>query len=129
MQNQPITFNKDGSIVFNFQLIYPYEVRRNEACRIRKKYSDRVPIICEVYDPKTIQLTKSKYLTPLDITVGQFLYMMRKKVQLDPSESVYLFTAKNTLPMISMTIKELDRLYKNDDGFLYILLSIESTFG
>jgi hypothetical protein len=48
------------------------EKRKSEAERIRAKYPDRVPVICEKADRSDIpDIDKKKYLVPADLTVGQ----------------------------------------------------------
>ncbi len=50
------------------------EKRRAEAARIRAKYPDRIPVICEKNDKSDItDIDKKKYLVPADLTVGQFV--------------------------------------------------------
>lgn len=52
--------------------------RKAEAERIRQKYSDRIPVICEKVEKSDIPtIDKKKYLVPADLTVGQFVYVIR----------------------------------------------------
>ena len=51
---------------------HPYEKRRAEGEKIRRKYPDRVPVIVEKAPKARIgDLDKKKYLVPSDLTVGQ----------------------------------------------------------
>uniref|UniRef100_A0A8C7AUQ4 Uncharacterized protein n=1 Tax=Neovison vison TaxID=452646 RepID=A0A8C7AUQ4_NEOVI len=51
---------------------HPFEKRRSEGEKIRKKYPDRVPVIVEKAPKARIgDLDKKKYLVPSDLTVGQ----------------------------------------------------------
>ncbi|KVH99145.1 Autophagy protein Atg8 ubiquitin-like protein [Cynara cardunculus var. scolymus] len=59
---------------------------------------------------KSIQ-TEYRYLVPADLTVGQFVYVVRKRIKL---------TA-----MMSAIYEE----NKDEDGFLYMTYSGENTFG
>jgi Autophagy protein Atg8 ubiquitin like len=53
---------------------HPYEKRRAEGEKIRRKYPDRVPVIVEKAPKARIgDLDKKKYLVPSDLTVGQVL--------------------------------------------------------
>ena len=103
--------------------------RKSESLRIKNKYPTRIPIICE----KNIQsdvpdLDKNKYLVPPDLTVGQFLYVIRKRIKLTPEKGLFLFI-DNTIPPSSEIISKIYKDYQNEDGFLYIVYSGENTFG
>jgi hypothetical protein len=74
------------------------EKRKAEAERIRAKYPDRVPVICEKADRSDIpDIDKKKYLVPADLTVGQFQYVIRKRIKLAPEKALFVFCA-NTIP-------------------------------
>lgn len=119
------------NISFDFQKLHTFEKRREESTRIRSKYPDRIPIICEVYskDRKEIDLDKNKYLVPADLSVGQFIYVIRKRVKLKPEKAVYIHTENSVLPATSQIVGNLYKDNKNEDGFLYLIISTESTFG
>jgi GABA(A) receptor-associated protein len=38
-----------------------------------------------------------RYLVPADLTVGQFIYVVRKRIKLSPEKAIFVFV-KNTLP-------------------------------
>jgi hypothetical protein len=74
------------------------EKRKSEAERIRAKYPDRVPVICEKADRSDIpDIDKKKYLVPADLTVGQFHYVIRKRIKLAPEKALFLFCS-NSIP-------------------------------
>lgn len=102
------------------------EQRKAESLKIRTKYPDKIPIICEV--SKDIVLDKNKYLVPNDLTAGQFIYVIRKKMKLLPEQSVFIFINK-TLPPSGELLSEIYKSSKDEDGFLYIYVAMESTFG
>ena len=69
-----------------------------EAKRIRAKYDDRIPVICERANKTDIpDIDKKKYLVPSDLTVGQFVYVIRKRIELPPEKAIFLFI-NNVLP-------------------------------
>lgn len=105
--------------------------RREESTRILVKYPDRIPVICEIAKEyrSLINLDRHKYLVPLDITVAQLVYVLRGRIQLTPEKALFLFTENNMLPPTSETLGALYNRNKNEDGFLYIIVSLESTFG
>ncbi|KAI8006215.1 Autophagy-related protein 8C-like [Camellia lanceoleosa] len=62
-----------------FKMEHPLERRQAEATRIREKYPDRIPVIVERADRCDIpDIDKKKYLVPADLTVGQFVYVVRR---------------------------------------------------
>jgi GABA(A) receptor-associated protein len=93
---------------------HPFEKRKAEAERIvsllppqtpqpnpssqahhalqRQKYSDRIPVICEKVEKSDIAtIDKKKYLVPADLTVGQFVYVIRKRIKLSPEKAIFIF--------------------------------------
>jgi hypothetical protein len=42
-------------------------------------------------------IDKKKYLVPADLTVGQFVYVIRKRIKLSPEKAIFIFV-KNVLP-------------------------------
>ena len=73
---------------FAYKNDHPYEKRAAEAARIREKYPDRIPVICEREPRSNIPpVDKRKYLIPMDLTVGQFVYVIRKRISI-PSDKV-----------------------------------------
>ncbi len=105
------------------------EKRIAEASRIRLKYPDRVPVIVEKAEKSTIpQIDKQKFLVPADLTMGQFLYVVRKRIKLSPDEAMYIFV-NNTLPPAAATMAEIYKNNKDEAGFLTVTYSAESTFG
>ena len=124
--------------VIKFKANHTFEKRKAESKRIRNKYVDRIPVIVEV-EQKTLQtspkfkLDKKKYLVPDDLTIGQFCYVIRKRIKLEPSEAVFMFVItknnKHILPVASSLISQINSEQCHDDGFLYFRVSGESTFG
>ena len=106
-----------------------FEKRQTESTRILEKYSDRVPIIVEK-DPKSDvdDIDKKKYLVPKDLTMGQFMFVIRKRIKLSSEKAIYMFI-NNTLPPSSAFLSTLYEEHKDDDGFLYLTYSGENYFG
>ena len=112
-----------------FSLVASIDKRKSEAERIRAKYPDRVPVICEKADRSDIpDIDKKKYLVPADLTVGQFHYVIRKRIKLAPEKALFLFCS-NSIPPNAALMSTVYEEQKDEDGFLYIQYSGESTFG
>lgn len=105
------------------------EKRRSEAQRIRTKYADRIPVICEKDERSDIpDIDKKKYLVPQDLTVGQFVYVIRKRIKLSSEKAIFIFI-NNVLPPTAALMSKVYNDYKDEDGFLYVQYSGENTFG
>jgi len=113
-----------------FHRSHPFEKRKNEAERILKKYPDRVPVIVQRVENNDAipDVDKKKYLVPSDLTVGQFVYVIRKRIKLSPDQAIYVFVDK-TLPPSASLMSQMYHEHKDSDGFLYFDISGESTFG
>ncbi|KAJ1458450.1 autophagy protein Atg8 ubiquitin like-domain-containing protein [Pelagophyceae sp. CCMP2097] len=85
----------------SFKLEHPLDRRKSEAERIRAKYPDRIPVICEKADKggrsDIPDIDKKKYLVPADLTVGQFIYVIRKRIKLPPERAIFIFV-DNVIP-------------------------------
>ncbi|CAG0891449.1 unnamed protein product [Cyprideis torosa] len=107
----------------------PFEKRLKEGKSIRKKYPDRVPVIVEKAPKARVpDLDKRKYLVPSDLTVGQFYFLIRKRIQLRPEDALFFFV-DDTIPPTASTMGALYQDHQEDDFFLYIAYSDESVFG
>jgi GABA(A) receptor-associated protein len=112
-----------------FKNTHPFSSRLSESLRVLNKYPDRVPIICE--KSKNCDMTeidKHKYLVPTDLTCGQFIYIIRKRLNLPPEKAIFL-VVNGSIPPISTSILELYDKNKNEDGFLYFSYMSENVFG
>ncbi|KAH0901873.1 hypothetical protein HID58_041376 [Brassica napus] len=111
----------------SFQLSNPLETRMNEATRIREKYPDRV-IVEKAGQSDVPDIDKKKYLVPADLTVGQFVYVVRKRIKLGAEKAIFVFV-KDTLPPTAALMSAIYEEHKDEDGFLYMTYSGENTFG
>merc|ERR1712112_198826 len=108
---------------------HPFEKRRTEGEKIRRKYPDRVPVIVEKAPKARIgDLDKKKYLVPSDLTVGQFYFLIRKRISLRPEDALFFFV-NNVIPPTSATMGSLYQEHHEEDFFLYIAYSDESVYG
>ena len=113
----------------SFKEKFDFEKRANEATRIKKKYPDRIPVIVEKAQSSNIpDIDKHKYLVPKDLTVSQFIYVIRKRVKINSGEALFLFI-NNNIPVSSHLMSNVYENNKDSDNFLYCLYQNESTFG
>ena len=104
--------------------------RIREASQISQQYPGRIPIIVERSRSANNMpdIDKNKFLCPDNLSVGQFIYVIRKRITLTPDKAMFLFV-NNTLPLSSALMKEIYAQHHDIDGFLYITYTGESTFG
>lgn len=102
---------------------------KEQSDKICKQYKNRVPIIIwEISD--NILIKKRKFIVPVDITMGQFLYVLRKQIKnVNEYEGLFLFIYKsNVLPSMGDMISKIYAEH-SDNGFLKLSLTKENTFG
>jgi GABA(A) receptor-associated protein len=113
----------------SFKKKFCLKKRIEESSRIMKKYPERVPVIVEKYTSSDIDdIDKNKYLVPGDLTVGQFIYVIRKRLKLVEEKAIFLFIG-NTIPQSSSLMSQIYKEHKDIDGFLYSEYGGEAVFG
>merc|ERR1712209_104544 len=114
---------------WQFKEDHTFDQRCAESQKIRQKYPDRIPVIVQKVENSNIEkIDKRKYLVPADITAAQFMWIIRKRINLPSERAIFLFVDK-MVPQSSWTMGELYEQHKDEDGFLYIAYSGENTFG
>lgn len=103
----------------------PFEERQTEYNKICQKYKDKIPVIVEPYDGKT---TTTKFLVDESVPFCEFMFEVRKKLQLKPEQSLFL-TVNGTMVPSMDTLEMIHAKYAYLDGFLYVNYSFENTFG
>ena len=112
-----------------YKTAHSLDYRKAEADKVRDRHPDRLPVICEKVEGSAIQdLDKNKFLVPSDLTVGQFVLVVRKRVLLEPEKAIFLFIG-DSVPPNGAHMSDLYAKHKDEDGFLYVKYSGENTFG
>lgn len=112
-------------------------LREGELTHIRKKYPERVPIVVTrsaESDKSTPDLKRHKFLVPNHFTFGDLIYTVRKWLTLPPEKAIFLFVMpsekKNEfIPSPSSLLAELHENNCHRNGVLYVVYTLESTFG
>ena len=71
-------------------------------------------------------IDKKKYLVPADLTVGQFVYVIRKRIKLGPEKAIFIFVDE-VLPPSAALMSSIYEEHKDEDGFLYITYVLPSS--
>ena len=120
-----------GSATENFKNKRSFQQRIDESTRIMEKYPERIPIIvCRSNQCKEVpDIDRHKYLVPRDLTMGQFMHVIRQRIKIQPHISIYLMVNGSTMPATSQLMGVLYIDNHDEDGFMYITYTGESTFG
>lgn len=103
----------------------------SEAYRMIDRYPDRLPVLVFRSDKcKSIpDIDKHKYLVPKSITYGQFIFIIRKRLEINDKIALFTFINNKKLPPTGSIMSEIYGQYKDSDGFLRITYTGENTFG
>ena len=67
-----------------FKKQFPLYERLQESEKVLYEYPDKVPVICEKDNRlQNCEIKKRKYLVSKDLTVGQFMYIIRKQIKVN----------------------------------------------
>ena len=99
--------------------------------KIIEKYPDRVPVFVKrsSKDKLLPNIDNNKYIVPENITVSEFITIIRKRVKLGEETSIFLFLNGNVIPNGSDLMVNLYKEYKNEDEMLIIEYCGENVFG
>ena len=97
---------------------------------ILSKYPDRVPVYVSKKENSLVNdIEKHKYLVPKDMTMGNFIYVLRKNIKLKSDQALFVFV-NNIIVCNSEYLSEIyNNHYDKDDKFLHVVYSGENTFG
>ncbi|CAH0731844.1 unnamed protein product, partial [Brenthis ino] len=109
----------------------PFVNRKEEVMAIKKKYPTKIPLIVERYqkEKNLPTLEKNKFLVPEDITMSQFLVIIRNRIRIKPSQALYLIINNRSMLSMSLTMLQAYEQYADEDGFLYITYASHEIFG
>lgn len=105
----------------------PLEERKQFAKSIIEKHPGKIPLIIESNKDKELPPIH-KFIIPNDLTVGQVMYMLRKRVKLRETEALYMFF-NNSLVNTNVLMAQVYDDHKDVDGILYAVYARENTFG
>ena len=73
-------------------------------------------------------ITKHKYIVGGDLTLSVFMAHIRKRAKLG-SESALFAMVNNGCPPMTFTFAQIAETNKHEDGFVYLTIKEENTFG
>lgn len=103
--------------------------RKLESFRILSNHEKKIPIICQKHYKSTLpDPDKYKYLVENEVTLGHFIYVIRRRIKLPPEQAIYMFI-KGDIISSNETLYSIYNKYVDEDGFLYMHYTNENTFG
>ena len=114
----------------SYKTTIPLADRLLQAENMIRAHPDHVPVIVE-RDPHCLDLpdiTNKKFCVPKVLTVGNFIYCVRKRIQMQETDAIFLFIGK-LLPSPNETMGSLYQMNRHDDGILYCTYSSDHAYG
>ena len=113
-----------------FKKKYSFQTRIEESRRLLTMYPNKRPIICEKATSQSglPDTNKQKYLVPYDLTLSQFITVIRQKMKLKQQDAIFVFI-NDQIMTGSALIGNIYNFHRDTDGFLYIQYTKENTFG
>jgi len=118
-----------------------FNARKEATKNILNKYPDKCPIYL-TFDNKIKLKQKAgtnfnKYIINNNLTIGQYMQVLKKRVEMGEKIALTLFVniykndklINTILPTLSMSIEQAYTQFCDADGFLYMNLVAENTFG
>ena len=104
---------------------------REEADRIMNKYPDRIPVLItrNQHSNNTPEIDKQKYLVPIDLTMGQLMFVIRRRLKLNSEKGLFLFVDSAVVCNSELVSTVYYRSHDPEDGFLHAVYSCENVFG
>ncbi|XP_062304134.1 microtubule-associated proteins 1A/1B light chain 3C [Osmerus eperlanus] len=108
-----------------------FATRKLEVAGIRSKFPTKIPVIIERYQREKFlpPLDKTKFLVPQELSMTQFVTIIRNRMCLMPSQAFYLLINNSGLASMSLTMAQVYKDHKDDDGFLYMTYASQEMFG
>ena len=116
----------------HFRSKYNFDTRKGLYNSLMEKNSNYIPCVVnlsqDIILKYKMQSGELRVLIQADYTLGQFINVLRKRINISSTEGLYIFIDNCLLPTSSIMSKIYSER-KSKDGFLYIDCSILETYG
>ena len=116
---------------FDFKTNNSLEKRIKQYEKLKQEHPTKVPIILEKsLNCNLNQIIKSKYILSNDLTIAEFIFIIKEKLELEPERALFfLANGKYSISGNAILGDVYDRYKDKEDGFLYITYSEEVIYG
>lgn len=105
------------------------EKRLELAENIFAKYPDRYPVFVDKKERKDPGISRQKFLVPDNYTIGKLIKEMRNHItSLSEGQGILLY-CNNKILRMSDDIRKVYSENKDEDKMLYIVYTVEASFG
>ena len=141
-----------SSISFPYRDKTPLKERLEKSQTIHQHYPAKCPLIITTPDHSEISLRKNRFIVPGHFTIGSLIHVVRRYIdrktsgkempgpsvsfQHMPSEATFMFvryfhddTYTDIIPQTHQKISDVYQKYQDLDGFLYMFIMLENTYG
>ena len=107
------------------------EERKMQCEQLLKEYQDKIPIVLEPNESSKngYIISQNKFLVPKLYTFHELVFLIRKKLKLNQSESLFITVGDSSFPSMNKSLNSIYNEYKSPDGFLYVYYSSEAIWG
>ena len=112
-----------------FKFNNSYEVRRQLYEKINNAYPDCYPVIIERQNRHDPEIRKFKFLVPNMSTMISIIREARCHMNLNSPKDCIIFYVNGKLIPVGYLVDHVYEKYHDEDGFLYLTYTTESTFG
>ncbi|CAG9324599.1 unnamed protein product [Blepharisma stoltei] len=108
-----------------------FEARRLEANHLLETHPTKLPVIVEPILSKknSYGAIQNRFLVPQSYTFHEFIFHLRRRLELDRTDALYVLISKKHLPVLDRNMISIYEEFQDPDGFLYVNYSSEAILG
>lgn len=105
------------------------EKRKNTATMMLEKHPNKIPVIIVLSPDIRKKNTYLKYLISNDLSSSYVMTLVRRNINMSSEKAIFLLSENGTLLVGTNEMINIYNSHKNEDGYLYISVYLENTFG